>query len=146
MKVLVQRVKEARCVVDGSMTAHINQGLLLYVSFKQGDTVDLVGTMAKKIVNLRIFEDAEGKMNKAITPFNGAILSISQFTLEADTQKGHRPSFTAALNKDDANRLYEAFNSALRAYDVPVEVGVFQAHMDIISTNDGPVTIMIERT
>ncbi len=144
MQVLVQRVLEASCVIDTETTASIDAGFLLYVSFHKTDSPDLISKMAKKVTHLRIFEDEEGKMNRSLqdreTP---AVLSISQFTLEADTRKGHRPSFTQALEPERAEMYFTRFNDALREAGVRVEDGRFGAHMRIVSVNDGPVTIRL---
>ncbi len=147
MKVLVQRVSQASCVVGGKTHSAIGAGLALFVSFQKGDDASLLPWMAKKVANLRIFEDSEGKMNVSVTDTGGEILSISQFTLEAKTQKGNRPSFTGAMPPTEANALYEQFNEMLRRqYAVSVATGAFQEHMDISLINDGPVTILLERT
>jgi D-tyrosyl-tRNA(Tyr) deacylase len=144
MKVLVQRVKQAACVVDGNPISAINQGLLLYVSFNQKDTIEVLPKMAKKVVHLRIFEDEAGKMNRSLLDLGFSILSISQFTLEASTKKGHRPSFTDALNPEEATLLYDQFNTLLKGYGVITKGGAFGEHMMIDAINDGPVTIMME--
>ncbi len=146
MKILVQRVKKAACLVDGKPTGEIGNGFVLFVSFKQGDDASLIPYMAKKVANLRIFEDEAGKMNISLIDKGYSVLSISQFTLEAKTAKGNRPSFTEALDPKEADVLYNQFNDALSEKGIHVEEGVFQKHMDIQLTNDGPVTIMIERT
>ncbi len=144
MKVLVQRVKQAQCLVNSEIVGSIEQGLLLYVSFSASDTLEILPKMAKKVTHLRIFEDEAGKMNHDLIDFHYSILSISQFTLEASTKKGHRPSFTNAMNPTDANAYYDQFNQLLREYGVNVQTGAFQETMAIASVNDGPVTIMLE--
>lgn len=144
MKVLVQRVKSARCMVSNETIGAINEGLLLFVSFSANDTLESLPKMAKKVTHLRIFEDEAGKMNHSVLDFNYSILSISQFTLEAQTKKGHRPSFTNALNPTDAALYYDQFNALLKQYGILVETGSFQNHMTIELVNDGPVTIMLE--
>ncbi len=146
MKVLVQRVKEASCQSGGTTTGAIANGLVLFVSFNKSDDESLIPLLAKKIANLRIFEDEEGKMNLSLLDKGYAVLSISQFTLEAKTRKGNRPSFTEALAPDLANTYYQQFNKALEKKGIPVATGVFKEHMDITLTNDGPVTLLIERT
>ncbi len=145
MKVLVQRVNHAACVVDGKTIGEIGEGLLLYVGFRQGDDASSLPKMAKKVANLRIFEDKQGKMNLSVLDTSKAVLSISQFTLEAATKKGHRPSFTDALEPIQAEKLYDAFNRLLNQEGLSVETGSFQAMMQIHSINDGPVTLLLER-
>ena len=110
MKVVVQRVKEANCKVDGKITGKINVGLMLLVGFTDGDTMDNIKYMVQKIVNLRIFDDENGIMNKSVLDVNGSILSISQFTLYADTKKGNRPSYINAMKGEEATKLYDLFN------------------------------------
>lgn len=147
MKIILQRVKEASCTVDGRMISKINKGYLLLVGFKQGDTKSIAEHLAKKVAKLRIYEDEEGKLNHDILSQDGyQILSISQFTVYGDTKKGHRPSFTQAMPPDQANELYQYFNQSLRdEYGLTVEEGQFQQHMDISLINDGPVTIILEK-
>ncbi len=145
MKVLVQRVKKAACYLDHSLFSKIEGGLLLYVSFHHTDDASLIPKMAHKVVNLRIFEDQAGKMNRSLIDVKGEILSISQFTLEASTAKGHRPSFTEALEPDKASLYYDYFNDALKKLAVPVKTGDFGGYMAIESINDGPVTVLLER-
>ncbi|MBE6147743.1 MAG: D-tyrosyl-tRNA(Tyr) deacylase [Firmicutes bacterium] len=144
MRVLVQRSMEASCMVDGKVTGKIDSGMVLLVGFTEGDTEDTIDKMVQKIVNLRIFDDENHIMNKSILDVGGSILSISQFTLYADTKKGNRPSYIQALNGKEASLLYDLFNQKLSNY-LPVEVGVFGADMKISLTNDGPVTIFLER-
>ncbi|MFP4078158.1 MAG: D-aminoacyl-tRNA deacylase [Candidatus Izemoplasmataceae bacterium] len=146
MKLVIQRVKNAECDVDGETVSRIGEGLLVYVSFKAGDTDALIPKMASKTVNLRIFEDSEGKMNRSLKATGGSVLAVSQFTLEGDARKGNRPSFTKALNPKAATKLFDAYVDALGKAGVNVATGQFQAHMEITSTNDGPVTILLERT
>jgi D-tyrosyl-tRNA(Tyr) deacylase len=142
MKVIVQRVNHANCIVDGSITGVIHNGLVAYVGFTHTDTIDDVKYLARKLVNLRIFDDANGVMNKSLINKDYAILSISQFTLYGDTTKGHRPSYQDAMQPVPAERLYQAFNTELQTtYDVHVQTGIFGAHMTIYQENDGPVTI-----
>ncbi len=146
MKVLVQRVKTASCTVDGTITGHIDHGLCLFVSFRHSDDALIVQHLAKKVANLRIFEDTEGKMNLNVKAISSAVLSIPQFTLEANTKKGHRPSFTEACAPEKATTLFDDFNQALQQEGLQVARGVFSAHMNIALDNDGPVTIILERT
>lgn len=144
MKVVVQRSLSAKCSVDGVITGEINHGLMILVGFTHTDAIDNCIKMASKVAKLRIFDDSEGKMNLSIKDVGGSILSISQFTLYADASGGNRPSFTNAMNPLDANKLYEAFNLELEKCGLKVEKGIFQAHMEISFTNDGPVTIILE--
>lgn len=144
MRVVVQRAVNASCTVDGKITGKIDVGLLLLVGFTEGDTDEKIAYLAKKIVHLRIFEDEEGVMNKSLLDVNGKILSISQFTLYADTSKGNRPSYVKALNSSEASVLYDRLNQELVQY-CPVEVGLFGADMQIQFTNSGPITILLER-
>ena len=144
MKVVVQRVKKADCKVDGKVTGEINDGLMLLVGFTDGDNLDTIQRMVQKIVNLRIFDDINGIMNLSVLDIKGSILSISQFTLYADTKKGNRPSYVNAMNGDEAIKLYESFNQELSKF-IHVETGIFGANMDISLINSGPVTIILER-
>jgi len=146
MKVLMQRVTNATCTVDDVVTGAIQQGLLLFVSFRQSDDEVIINHLAKKVANLRIFEDGEGKMNRNVQATSNAVLSIPQFTLEASTEKGHRPSFSKACDPQKANTLFNRFNQRLEEEGLKVYKGVFSAHMNITLTNDGPVTIILERT
>jgi D-tyrosyl-tRNA(Tyr) deacylase len=142
MKVLVQRVKSASVEIQEEVKAQIDKGYLLYVCLEEGDDTESVDKMIYKILNLRIFEDAEGKMNNNISQVGGAILSISQFTLSWDGSKGHRPSFEKSMKPAQAKLLYHLFNKKL-AESLPLYEGVFGAEMDIISINDGPVTFQL---
>lgn len=144
MRVIVQRSKAASVTVEGQVTGAIDKGYVLLVGITHTDTEEDVAYVAKKIADLRLFEDAEGKMNHSILETGGAILSVSQFTLYADTKKGKRPSFTQAARPEIAKPLWDAFNEALRGYDLQVEVGIFGAMMDVALVNDGPVTIIVE--
>ena len=144
MKVLVQRSAEAFCKVEGKITGKINNGLVLLVGFTEGDDLEKIKFLAKKVVNLRIFPDEAGVMNKSILEVGGKILSISQFTLYADCKKGNRPSYINALNNKEAINLYSEFNKELRNY-IEVEEGIFGADMEITLTNIGPTTIMLEK-
>ena len=144
MKVVVQRVKEASCLVDGQVVSQIGKGYLLLVGFTHGDSLEEVRKMAKKIANLRIFEDENQKMSLSIQAVKGEILSVSQFTLYADTEKGNRPSFVDSMNPQEAEKLYEDFNHLLESeYQIPVQSGVFRAHMELPIVCDGPVTISL---
>ena len=144
MRAVVQRVSSARVEVDGEVTGAIGRGLLVLLGVGQGDTDKQAAWLAEKIAGLRIFEDADGKMNLSVQDIGGSVLVVSQFTLYGDCRKGRRPSFTEAAPPDVADRLYQVFVSHLRALGVPVETGVFQAHMDVHLVNEGPVTIIVE--
>ena len=145
MKVVIQRVSEAKVSVDEKALGQIGQGLCLLVAFADEDTEETLEYMARKIANMRIFSDADDKMNLSIKDVDGKILSISQFTLYADTKHGNCPSFTGAGNFEASSRKYDHFNELLRGYDLTVETGEFGADMQVSLTNDGPVTILMER-
>lgn len=143
MKVVVQRVKKAQVVIDEELVGDIKQGLLLLVGVGPDDEQEDLDYAVRKITNMRIFSDDMGKMNLSVQDVKGSILSVSQFTLFADTKKGNRPAFTGAAKPDKAEQLYNAFNEAL-AQCVPVETGVFGADMHVSLVNDGPVTIILD--
>lgn len=143
MKVVVQRSKKAQVSVGGKLINEIDHGLVLLVGFTEGDDSVKIRAMAKKVANLRIFDDELGVMNKSIIDVSGAILSISQFTLYGDATKGNRPSYIKAMKGDKAIVLYEEFNAELNKY-VKTLPGVFGADMEILITNSGPVTILLE--
>lgn len=145
MRVLLQRVSSASVTVGERETGRIGAGFLVLVGFTHGDGDEHVEWMADKVVGLRVFGDAEGKMNLALPDVGGAILVVSQFTLYGDAQKGRRPSFIQAAHPDAAVPLYEKFVAALRARGVPVETGEFGAMMQVALVNDGPVTLWLER-
>ena len=144
MKVLVQRVKESNVKVDSKVVGSIEYGYMLLVSFTEGDNENTIDYMINKILNLRIMDDENHIMNKNILDVGGSILSISQFTLYADTKKGNRPSYIKALNGEEAIKLYDLFNKKLSQY-IHVETGIFGADMSVSLINDGPVTIMLEK-
>lgn len=144
MKVVVQRVNKATCEVNGNITGAIEKGLMLLVGFTDGDNHDTILKMVQKIVNLRIFDDDNGIMNLSVLDIKGAILSISQFTLYADTKKGNRPSYVNAMCGEEATKLYDLFNEELNKI-IHVETGIFGADMNISLVNSGPVTIILER-
>ena len=144
MKVLVQRSLESSVVVDNKVVGKIDKGLVLLVGFTEGYNIKDIDYLAKKVVNLRIFDDEAGVMNKSLLDIGGSILSISQFTLYADSKKGNRPSYIKALHSSEALPLYEEFNNKLKEYNVNVETGIFGADMKVNITNDGPITIILE--
>lgn len=144
MRVLLQRAKDASVTVDGEVVGSIKKGYVLLVGIGHKDSESDAEYVAKKIAGLRIFEDADGKMNHAIDEVQGEILSVSQFTLYGDVQKGRRPSFIDAALPEPAERLWRYFNEQLRALGLVVETGTFGAMMDVKLTNDGPVTLLIE--
>lgn len=144
MKVVLQRVSEARVRVKGETVGEIGRGLLLLVGIGQEDGEDDVAWMADKVAGLRIFEDEEGKMNLSVKEAGGEILSVSQFTLYGDCRKGRRPNFMAAAKPETANMLYERFNALLREAGFRVDTGVFGAMMDVSLVNDGPVTLILD--
>ena len=144
MRVLVQRSGEASVTVDGKEIGKIDQGLVVFVGFTDSDTVAEVEYLAKKIVNLRIFPDDNGVMNKSILDYGGKILSVSQFTLYADMKKGNRPSFTQAQAPAQAEANYQEFNRKLADQGFTVATGVFGAEMDVELVNDGPTTIIYD--
>jgi D-tyrosyl-tRNA(Tyr) deacylase len=145
MRAVIQRVSKASVSVDGETVGQIGRGVVILVGVTHGDTQEQAEWLARKIAGLRIFEDSGGKMNAGLLDVDGAALVVSQFTLYADARKGRRPSFTDAAPPEIAEPLVEHFVQALRDQGVPVETGVFQAHMLVEIHNDGPVTILLER-
>ncbi len=144
MRVVVQRSKEASVTVEGKTIGEISKGFVLLVGITHGDTAEDAKYVAEKIVNLRVFEDQEGKMNLSLSQVKGEILSISQFTLYGDCRKGRRPNFMEAAHPDHASVIYDQFNQMLRDQGVKVETGQFGAMMDVALINDGPVTLIVE--
>ena len=144
MRALVQRSGRASCTIDNKVYSSIDDGLVVLVGFTEGDSIKEIEWVVRKIVNLRIFPDENGVMNKSILDFGGDILSISQFTLYADCSNGNRPGYTKALGGDKSSPLYDLFNEELKKY-VKVQTGVFGADMIIEINNIGPTTIMIEK-
>jgi D-aminoacyl-tRNA deacylase len=145
MRAVLQRVKEASVEADGLVCGLIGKGLLVFIGVQEGDNIEDVQCLGRKIPNLRIFEDNAGRMNRSVIDVDGGILVISQFTLFADTRKGTRPSFNHAAKPDLAKKLYEAFLAELGAdLGKPVQHGVFGADMTIPAVNDGPVTIILD--
>ena len=144
MRVLVQRSGKASVVVSDKIVGSIDSGLVLLVGFTEGDTKEKIEYLAKKVVNLRIFPDENGVMNKSILDYGGDILSVSQFTLYANCDKGNRPSYIEAMKNSEAEKYYEMFNEELRKY-IKVETGGFGADMEVNLINIGPTTIWLER-
>ena len=145
MRVVVQRCMKASVSVENKIVGKIDKGLMLLVGFTYGDTEKEIDYLIDKIVHLRIFDDENGVMNQSLLDVSGSILSISQFTLYADTRKGRRPSYIKALNGEEANGLYQLFNQKLRSAVELVEEGIFGADMKVDFINDGPVTIILEK-
>ena len=145
MKVLVQRCEKAKVSVDNKVIGQIGQGLMLLVGFTQNDNSSNIDYLVDKVINLRIFDDESGIMNKSLLDVGGSILSISQFTLYADASKGRRPSYINALSGDLATKLYDEFNNKLKNKEINVETGIFGAEMKVDFINDGPITIMLEK-
>ena len=144
MRAVLQRVSRARVVISDREHSSIGSGILVLLGVEKGDTPEDAATLTKKIVELRIFEDAAGKMNRSLLEVKGAILAVSQFTLLGDCQKGRRPSFDDAAPPDEARQLYEVFVENVRASGVTVETGVFQATMSVELVNEGPVTFILD--
>lgn len=144
MKVLVQRCDKASVTVNNEIVGKIDKGMMILVGFTETDTSENIDYMVEKVLNLRIYDDESGIMNKSILDVGGSILSVSQFTLYADTKKGRRPSYVNALNGEKATLLYDEFNEKLKK-QIHIETGVFGAEMKVELINDGPVTIMLEK-
>lgn len=143
MRVVIQRVLNSSVSVEDKIVGKIDKGLNVLVGFTNGDTIDDIDYLIKKIVNIRIFDDEKGVMNKSILDIGGSVLLISQFTLYADTKKGNRPSYINSLNSLEAIKLYDEMVGRLKQF-VPVETGLFGADMKVMINNDGPVTICID--
>ena len=144
MRAVIQRVSEARVKVGGSVVSEIGGGLLVLLGVAGPDTSADADFLAQKILNLRVFPDETGKMNRSLRETGGALLAVPQFTLYGDCRKGRRPSFDAAAPPEQARSLYEHFVAVARRSGARVETGVFQAHMDVALVNDGPVTLILE--
>ena len=144
MRAVAQRVTGAELKVDGKLISAIGKGLVVFLGVTHGDTEEKADYIAKKIANLRVFEDENGKMNRSVRDENGEVLFVSQFTLYGDASHGNRPSFTAAARGEAAEPLYDYAAAALENFGVPVKKGVFGADMKITQMNDGPVTILLE--
>jgi D-tyrosyl-tRNA(Tyr) deacylase len=144
MRACVQRVSQAQVVVGDDVCGQIGRGLLVLLGVAVGDTDDDARQMADKLVGLRVFDDADGKMNLSLADVGGAMLIVSQFTLLGDCRKGRRPSFVAAADPVVGTQLYEAFAAAVRQHSIPVATGRFREHMQVSLTNDGPVTLLVD--
>lgn len=144
MRIVAQRVKQARVEVGAEVTGAIGQGLVILLGVEKGDTEADADYMVEKTIGLRVFPDQAGKMNLSVVDAGGALLVISQFTLYGDCRKGKRPSFDRAAGPDEASRLYHYFVARTRAAGLPVQTGIFQAHMDVHLVNDGPVTLVYD--
>lgn len=145
MRAVVQRVKRAEVLVDGQVTGKIDKGLLVFLGVGQDDDQKDLEYLADKVVNLRIIEDSEDKMNLSVIDVGGQVLVVSQFTLYGDCRKGKRPSYSSAARPEEAEKFYNKFIEYIRdKYNIKVETGVFQAMMDVNLTNDGPVTLLID--
>ena len=143
MKVVIQRVKQADVYIHNQSYNKIDKGFMILVGFTEGDTSIDIDYIIKEIINLRVFDDTDGIMNKSILDIKGSILSISQFTLYADTKKGNRPSYIKALKREYSSKLYDEFNRKLSEY-IEVKTGIFGEDMQVSLINDGPVTIIID--
>ena len=146
MRVVIQRVLQAKVEVSSQMVGRIDKGLLVYLSVGKGDTIKDAEFIAEKLVNLRIFPDEAGKMNLSLLDVGGRILLVSNFTLHGDCRKGRRPGFDAAAQPKLAQQLYEKVADLIAQHGVPVEKGVFGEYMHVTSTNDGPVTFLLDST
>jgi D-aminoacyl-tRNA deacylase len=146
MRAVIQRVSSAKVTVEDEITGHIARGLLVLVGVTATDTETDADYLADKIAGLRIFEDADGKMNLSVAEIHGSILTVSQFTLYGDARKGRRPSFDSAARPEQAKNLYDYFVEKIRAAGLPCEIGRFQAEMKVELVNDGPVTILLDST
>lgn len=144
MRIVVQRVGRASVSVDGSEVSRIGKGVCVLVGVGEGDSEKDAEWLADKLVNLRIFEDENDKMNLSLLDVGGAALLVSQFTLYGDCRKGRRPSFVGAAGADEGRRLYEYFTERVRAFGVNVGCGIFQTHMEVEIINDGPVTLILD--
>ena len=145
MKALIQRVKRASVTIEGKLFSQISAGLLVFLGVEKGDCRDNADKLAAKLINLRVFEDENGKMNRSVSDINGEMLIVSQFTLCGDCKKGTRPSFDKSAPPEIANELYEYFISQIKCSGISCQTGKFAAMMDVELINDGPVTFMVEK-
>lgn len=145
MRVLVQRSKNSKVLINNKIHGEIDYGMVILVCFTYNDNEKVIDYMIDKILNLRIFDDENGIMNKSLLDISGSILSISQFTLYADTTRGRRPSYTRALNGSEASILYDLFNKKIKEKNIKIETGIFGAEMEVNIVNDGPITILLEK-
>lgn len=145
MRAVLQRVSEARVEVDSTIVGNISHGFLLLLGIAPTDTIDTVRWIGEKIIKLRVFEDEEGKMNKSLIDVGGSILVVSQFTLYGDCQKGTRPGFSNAARPEVAKPVYEQVITFFQEQNIPVQTGIFGAHMNVSLVNDGPVTLLLEK-
>ena len=145
MKILVQKVLNAAVTIDGQTVAQIKQGLLIFIGIEKDDTASQADFLAKRVANLRIFEDDNQKMNLSVQDVKGEILAVSQFTLAADLSRGNRPGFESAAHPEIAKPLYEYFIKQLQSYDIPLKTGIFQADMKVSLINDGPCTFILQK-
>jgi D-tyrosyl-tRNA(Tyr) deacylase len=143
MRVVIQRSKKSSVLINNKIYNEIDKGIVLFSCFEENDTISDIDYVVRKVINLRIFDDNEGIMNKSIKDINGEILSISQFTLLADTKKGNRPSYIKAMRPNEATKLYDIFNQKLNE-EVITKTGIFGSDMIVNITNDGPITIIID--
>ena len=144
MRVIIQRSLQSNVKVDGKIVGEIQKGLVILVGFTYDDTIEDIKKMVDKIIHLRIFDDDNGVMNRSLLDVGGEVLSVSQFTLYADTKKGRRPSYMKALRGEEAIHLYDQFNLQLKDHNINVSTGIFGADMKVSITNDGPITIALE--
>ena len=144
MRVIIQRSLQSNVKVDGKIVGEIEKGLVILVGFTYDDTIEDIKKMVDKIIHLRIFDDDNGVMNRSLLDVGGEVLSVSQFTLYADTKKGRRPSYMKALRGEEAIHLYDQFNLQLKDHNMNVSTGIFGADMKVSITNDGPITIALE--
>ena len=144
MRVVVQRVKSSSVKVNEEIVGSIDKGLLVLVGFTHDDNIDKIKWMVNKIINLRVFDDENGIMNKSVCDIGGSVLSVSQFTLYADSNKGNRPSYINAMNQEEASKLYDIFNKEL-SDKINTQTGIFRADMQVELINDGPITIIREK-
>jgi D-tyrosyl-tRNA(Tyr) deacylase len=142
MRALVQRVSEAKVTVEGQVSGEIGRGLLIFLGVKHNDTEEHANQLASKVIQLRIFPDAEGKMNHSVLDTRGDLLIVSQFTLYGETRKGNRPSYSQAAPPELAEPLYNYFVKICRGKGLHVATGIFRAHMKVLLVNDGPVTLL----